>query len=140
MKNHPEGPPEIPPTTRFMFNVDMAANSEQDLTWRIEALEERVSRIVQRTEISSPMGGGRVPILMFILSQTHDAEELRVLARALERVGPLLQELDELRSRKNLIEFAKANPNWVAGVFGEFSEVDNDAEDFTATYGDVDPS
>ena len=106
------------PLLKFQVNLESISDSERDLALRINALETRIDNIVKRIEI----GEQKIPILMWLLSVTTDQEELTTLSKAIERVAPLVQQLDQLKQQMKTLDYAKNHPQWFAATFGDFSE------------------
>src|SRR3990167_2336985 len=106
------------PLLKFQVNLESISDSERDLALRINALETRIDNIVKRIEI----GEQKIPILMWLLSVTTDQEELTTLSKAIERVAPLVQQLDQLKQKMKTLDYAKNHPQWFAATFGDFSE------------------
>lgn len=100
---------------RFLFDLNLGDTAGQDLQLRVDALEERLNRIVQRATLKD------IPVLQSILNLSTDTDELEVLGKALLRVSELLPELEELRKRQNVIDTVQEHPEWLAATFADFS-------------------
>lgn len=116
---------DIGPLTKFHFNVEMAQAAAEDLDLQIEALDERIDRIIKAAEIQ--VHGHPFPIITHILGLSRDQDELRLLGLALQKLSPLLPQLDELKKRRAVVDLAQENVHWLASTFGDFSsDVAND--------------
>lgn len=117
---HPEEQPDLPPLSSFTFSLEAGKSASHDLDLQIEALRNRISRISGKVEING------MAALQALLGLTHDQHKLTVLGKALVTVAPLIAQLDELESRKKVIEFAVNEPQWLAATFADLSDdVDN---------------
>lgn len=101
---------------RFRFTARNIPAAEKELELRINALDARIEKIVHKVSV----GGG--PILHPILNASRSRTELELLGKALLRVAPLVEELDDLRKRLGVLELAKSDPKWLAWAFGDFGE------------------
>lgn len=118
LEGYPEKRPTgISPINRFTFSVSAVSVAQKDTQLQIEALEERIQTIIKAKGIINDM-----PILSHILSMTRDQETLKGLAKGLDRVADLVGPLDELKSKKAVLELAETNPEWFAWAFGDFDE------------------
>lgn len=100
----------------FWFTLGRVAEADKDLGMQIAALEARMDKLVKATELNG------IPILGHILGLSHDPEELARLAKALDRVAPLIAQHDKLKARKAVLETAKNEPNFLAWAFGDFGQ------------------
>jgi hypothetical protein len=125
-----ENDPSVP--VRFLFSPEKASDSEKDLTLRYEALDHRISTIDQKCAITSPDGHGQMTIISQILSMTTDQEELSRLSLGIGRAAELAQEREDLKNKLDIIKAVKTKPDWMASVFGDFS---NDLDKFLQSDG-----
>lgn len=100
----------------FWFTLARVTEADKDLDLQISALESRMDKLVKATELNG------IPILGHILGLSHDREELQRLAKAIDRVAPLIERHDKLKAHKAVLETAKNEPNFMAWAFGEFTQ------------------
>jgi len=108
------------PINSFRFNSSSASFARAEVELQLEALEIRIENIVKKFTIEGN------PILGLILQLTHDQEELAGLAKGLGRLADLIGPYDELQQRKQLLDIAEKDPNWLAWAFGDFDEEINE--------------
>lgn len=99
----------------FHFNLDASKFVKSDLESQVLNLDERINKIVDHFTLDD------IPIIRFILGQSHDREELKKLSKALDRVADLIDVKDKLLERLQVIKMAEKDPNWFAFTFGDFS-------------------
>ena len=99
----------------FYFNLDSSKIVKSDLESQISNLDDRINKIVDHFTLDD------IPIIRFILGQSHDKEELKKLSKALDRVADLVEVKDKLINKLQVITTAEKDPNWFALTFGDFS-------------------
>ena len=62
-----------------------------------------------------------MPIIRFILNISEDKEEIKKVAKALDRVADLIDAKNKILPKLQLITTAEQDPNWLAMTFGDFS-------------------
>lgn len=106
---------------QFLFSLDSSNSVKSDLEFQLNSLNERIQKIVNSVTLND------MPILGFILQNSHDKKELKKFAKAVDRVADLIDAADKIESRINIIETAQKDPDWFAFTFGDFSkEIDED--------------
>jgi hypothetical protein len=71
-----------------------------------------------------------MPIIRFILNISEDKEEIKKVAKALDRVADLIDAKNKILPKLQLITTAEQDPNWLAMAFGDFSmDVDLELDD-----------
>lgn len=119
MELYPEKRPvDSKPLQKFTFNAAAIEHSASDIELQYEAWETKISRLIDKYQITC--NGHQFPIIEKILELTHDEEELVGVGRALERVAHHIQELDELKKKRDVIQYAQTNSDWMAWAFGDF--------------------
>lgn len=105
----------------FTFNFDVGVAQEKDLNLRIEALEVRIGRIIERGEIDN------WNVLAHLMSVTQGRRDfLGELATMLGRLAPLAEEYDDLKKKKIAIETLQRNKDWTLATFADFgADLDN---------------
>lgn len=100
----------------FKFSFGRIKESERDLNLQISALEKFLDNVVQGLEIHGH------PVVSYILQLTHEEDDLVRLGKALTKIAPRVQQLDNLKKRKDLFDLAVKDPNWLVWAFGDFEE------------------
>lgn len=108
------------PIDRFTVDLTQLGNAREELDARMKELNGQISRIIEKMTIDD------CPILMPILNLTKKRSQLEKLARALNRVAPLVDEYDKLHKRLHVLEVAADDPGWLAASLGDFSTDIND--------------
>lgn len=111
------------PMTNFMFSLDVsleAAKQTQELKAKYDkAMDEILDSVV----ISG------FPILKQILMLTRDPDDLQLISDGLGRLVKVISGHDELVKRQDILEYAKANPEWFAFAFADVTaSMDSDLE------------
>lgn len=104
------------PIQSFRFNTSSASFAKQEIDLQIEALELRIDNIVNKFTLDGN------PIIAPIVQISHNKEELIGLSKGLSRVAELLEPLDLLRKRKEILDLAESDPGWLAWAFGDFDQ------------------
>jgi predicted regulator of amino acid metabolism with ACT domain len=120
----PENIPEkIASFNRFVFNNKANLVVKTELEQQISSIEERISKI------SSTVLLDGMPVISFILQNSHSKKELKQLAKAIDRVADLVEIADQLDVKMKIIDAAEKDPSWFALTFGDFDkEIDEDIE------------
>lgn len=117
-QQYPETLPELPPLEdTFAFSLSVGREQRQDLELRIHALENRISRIVDKMQAHT----GDLPIFAQILNFVKDPNDLKILGNALLKVAPLMQELNAYRRKYDAFVLAEEDPDFFRWAFGDFS-------------------
>jgi len=107
--------------TNFLFSLEASSSVKSDLQSQLGSLNERIQKIVNSVTLND------MPILSFVLQNSHDKKELKKFAKAVDRVADLVDAVDKIESRINIIDTAQKDPDWFAFTFGDFSkEIDED--------------
>ena len=110
--------------TAFTFSFARALETKKDIKLQLEAAEARIERFVTEVRLDGH------PIIGAILSVSHDPDDLRKVAAALERVADIIPAIDELQGQVTMIELASKNPDKFKGMFGSF---DDEIDSFLST-------
>lgn len=121
---HPERIPENKGTVdQFLFNLKSSSSVRTELESQLSTLNERIQKIINTVTLND------MPILGFVLQNSHDKKELKKFAKAVDRVADLVDAADNIESRINIINTAEKDPNWFAVTFGDYTkEIDEDIE------------
>jgi len=120
-------PEKIPDTKQnfknFLFSLEASSSVKDDLQSQLDSLNDRIQKIVKSVTLND------MPVLSFVLQNSHDKKELKKFAKAVDRVADLIDIADKIESRINIIETAQKDPDWFAFTFGDFSkEIDEDID------------
>lgn len=126
MNRYPEKiPNSLSPIKSFYYNLESSKDVKKQLESKISSLDERIDKIVDHFTLND------MPIIRFILNVSEDKEELKKVAKALDRVADLIEARNQLLPKLEVIKIAEKDPNWFAHTFGDFSvDVDLELDDF----------
>ena len=102
--------------TNFKFSTAAIEFSLKETNLMLEALRERLRKINDKFQL-----GGH-PLINMILQISHDKDEIKGLAKGLDRVGDFIERLDALEQRYKILEVAKEDPTWFKWAFADFSD------------------
>jgi len=108
-------PTSLFPIKTFRYNLDASKEVKKQLESNISKLNDRIDKIVENITVDD------MPILKFITNVTEDKEDLKKLAKALDRIADLIDLRNQLTPRLQVIKMAEKEPNWFANTFGDFS-------------------
>lgn len=115
------------PFQDFNFSFALAQKAKAELQNDHEKLLERITNIVD----SEKFHINGFPVLKNIINLQPQKNDLKKIAKALDRLGDLLESFAELDKKISVIDTVQADPHWFAWAFGDFSkEIDNDLENF----------
>ena len=118
--------PEVNRFSSFPFSAKTGLTVKKDLESQLSNMSERLDRIVQGALV------GDVPLLKFVLQTSHDKDELKTFAKAVDRVADIIEVIDQLESRISIIDTAQKDPEWFLHAFADFSqEIDEDHKKLT---------
>ena len=121
MSEHPESIPKINSYDKFPFSAKASLSVQSELQSQLETLNERIEKIASNVIV------GDMPLVKFVLQTSHNKNELKKFAKAVDRVADLIEAVDQLESKLKIIETAQKDPEWFAFAFGDFSqEIDDD--------------
>jgi len=110
----------------FNFSFKMANDTKKDIQSQYDNLEERIDKIIN----SDNFLVSGIPILKSIMALEPDSDELRKVAKAIERLADLNEVFQELSGKLSLINTIMKDPNWFTWSFGDFaSDVDKAISD-----------
>lgn len=116
MASYPEKiPSSLFPIKNFRYNLDSSKEVKKQLESNIDKLNTRIDKIVDNITVDD------APILKFILNVTEDKQDLKKLAKALDRIADLIDLRNQLTPKLQVIKMAEKEPNWFANTFGDFS-------------------
>jgi hypothetical protein len=103
-----------PPIDKFTIDLSQVGHVKAELKERMEELSGQISKVVERMKIDDN------PVLIPILNMTKKRSALEKLARALNRVAPLIDEFEKLDHRLTCLQVASDEPGWLAATLGDF--------------------
>lgn len=123
MSDQTERPEKLPtglaPPKQFLVDLSLTEDAKKENQLLINSYESRIDKIIDAFTINDQ------PVIKFILQMTHDKDELKNLAKGLDRVADLQEVLDELQQRQGILEYVEKDPTWFAAALADLaSEVD----------------
>lgn len=116
MTTYPEKiPNSLSPIKSFYYNLDQSKDTKNQIESKLFTLEERIEKIVDHFTLND------MPVVRFILNISEDKQELKNIAKALDRVADLIEIRNQLLPKLQVIKLAETDPNWFANTFGDFS-------------------
>lgn len=103
-----------PPIDKFTIDLSQVGAVRAELKERMEELSGQITKVVERMKIDDN------PVLIPILNITKKRSALEKLARALNRVAPLIDEFEKLDHRLTCLQVAADEPGWLAASLGDF--------------------
>jgi hypothetical protein len=123
-------PGQLPDPRSFQFDATVGAAAEAQLDDKIRQLEAHIDELVDRVDVDYE--GRSIPIIKWVLNITRDPDKLEKMGKVLTRLGPWVKQLDELKKKKSVVEYSRANPQFVAWAFGAFPVDDDELTAFLA--------
>lgn len=122
MSSYPEKIPEgIGSIETFPFSFNAGKDVKRDLENQLEQINSRVEKIIDHFVFND------IPIIHFVLKATSQKNDLKKMAKAIDRLADLVQVQEDLASRLNVIKALEADPTWFASTFADYSsEIDKD--------------
>lgn len=103
---------------QFNFSFALAEKAKAEIEQEHEKILERISNIAE----SEKFYINGFPVLKNIIHLNPKKQDLKKLAKAIDRLSDLIEIFEELDSKINLINTVQKNPNWFAWTFGDFSQ------------------
>jgi len=108
----------------FPFSFNAGKNARKDLQSQLELVNNRIDKIIEHFVFDD------VPIVHFILKTTNQKSDLKKLAKAIDRLGDLVEIQLQLSSRLNVLNLIEADPVWFTSTFSDYTnEIDRDLND-----------
>ena len=127
--SYPESIPEVN-NKNFFFSFEKASKSYAKIYSDSLILEDRIEKILS----SEKFYVSDYPVLRQIMVLNPNKNELKLLAKAIERLSDLVENHNSITQKLNVFKVIEEDPNWLALSFGDFShEIDNDIESFYNT-------
>jgi hypothetical protein len=117
MTSYPEKiPNSITPIKNFSFTLENSYDIKNELETQLHNLNERIDKIIDHFTLDD------VPIIKFILNVNEDRDQLKKLAKALDRIADLIEAKNSVIPKLQVIKMAQKDPDWFAWTFGDFSQ------------------
>jgi hypothetical protein len=111
--------------TNFNFSFSAAEDAFRNVKEQHSQLDQRISSIVD----SEKFFVNGFPVLKNILVLSPKKNDLKKLAKALDRLADIIDLYDATQAKLTLIETLQKDPHWFTGTFGDFSkEVSDDLD------------
>lgn len=107
----------------FTFSFQQALSAQKDLENEHDALDKRISNIVE----SEKFHINGFPVLRNILMLSPNRADLKKLSKALDRLADLVEVFDTVEEKLTVIKTMNKDPNWFAWTFADHS-IDFDQE------------
>ena len=122
---HPEEiPASLPGSEAFTFSHVMAKEAVSALDQELTQLRERVDKIVDLVVWENDQFG-RIEVLKSLLRLGPNPEDMRLLAKCLDRIADIYPRMKEAESRASVAKFITEQPDWFTATFANLSaEVD----------------
>lgn len=104
------------PLSKFVFTTALIPDAKRENELELEALRERINRLNKKCTIAE------MTVIDKILSVSHDVEEIRALAKGLERVAQIIERHDKLEEREHVFNVAESDLGWFGSAFGDFAD------------------
>jgi len=101
----------------FNFSFELAEQAKKEIEQEHSKILERISNITESEKFF--LNG--FPVLKNIVNLNPKKQDLKKLAKALDRLSELLEIFEELDNKINLINTVQKNPDWFAWTFGDFA-------------------
>lgn len=125
MTSYPEKIPKTSkPFDKFYFSFENSRSAKSELEKQVESLDDRIDKIVEHFTVQD------IPIIKSLLMLDPSREELKKLAKGIDRIADLIDAKNNLAPKLNVLQMAEQDPNWFASTFGDFSsDIDSDLAD-----------
>lgn len=120
----------------FLFSFSSAAKAEKEIQKDFDSLAKRINAIVE----SEKFFVQNFPVLRNLIALQPSKEELKKLAKAVDRLADLVEVFGQLDSKLTVIKTMQDHPHWFTDTFADLDkEIDRDLDSFFAS-GAVDES
>lgn len=128
--SHPEQLP-TETTNNFLFSFSSVSKAQTEIQKEFDALNERIQAIVE----SDKFHVQNFPVLRNIIALQPDKAELKKLAKALDRLGDLMDAYATLNARLNMVKMMQEHPTWFTSTFTDYEgEIDRSLDKFFYHY------
>lgn len=114
---HPEKLPDNSPlSSQFTFSFEVGKEQRREIAKTRAEIEAKIDEVI------SSVGDNRgLNVIVPLMRMFTDADDILKLSEALNKLVPLLEELDKIRSRDSAFELAEKDPNFFRSAFGDYS-------------------
>lgn len=123
---YPEKIPSNISFDKFKFSFSQASKQKNDLKDALSKLDDRIGNIISAEKFYV----ADLPILKHILALEPSKNELKKIAKALDRLADLVEAQRSLKQKLQVHDVIDGDPNWFIQTFGDFEIEDNDIEEF----------
>lgn len=103
---------------QFNFSFELVEKTKQELENSHQKLLERISNITE----SEKFFINGFPVLKNIVTLNPKKQDLKKVAKALDRLSDLLEAFEEVDNKMTLVNTVQSDPHWFAWAFGDFSK------------------
>jgi t-SNARE complex subunit (syntaxin) len=104
--------------TQFNFSFELVEKTKQELETSHQKLLDRISNITE----SEKFFINGFPVLKNIVTLNPKKQDLKKIAKALDRLSDLLEAFEEIDNKITLVNTVQNDPHWFAWAFGDFSK------------------
>lgn len=101
----------------FTFSFSLAEKAKNELEDSHQKIQERINNITD----SEKFFVGGFPVLKNIIYLQPSKQDLKKLAKAIERLSELVEVFEELDNKLNVIKTVQTDPEWFAWACGDFT-------------------
>jgi archaellum component FlaC len=122
MSSYPEKIPDgIGSINAFPFSFTAGKNVKRELEFQLDQINTRIEKIVDHFVFND------IPIVHYILKASNQKNDLKKLAKAINRLADLVEVQENLSSRLNIVKVLETDTAWFTSTFSDYSsEIDQD--------------
>jgi hypothetical protein len=122
MSSYPEKIPDgIGSINAVPFSFTAGKDVKRELEFQVDQINSRIEKIVEHFVYND------IPIVHYILKASNQKNDLKKLAKAIDRLADLVQIQENLSSRLNIVKVLETDSAWFASTFSDYSsELDQD--------------
>jgi hypothetical protein len=122
MSSYPEKIPDgIGSINAFPFSFTAGKNVKRELEFQLDQINTRIEKIVDHFVYND------IPIVHYILKASNQKNDLKKLAKAINRLADLVEVQENLSSRLNIVKVLETDTAWFTSTFSDYSsEIDQD--------------
>lgn len=107
----------------FNFSFKMVKETKKELQSTYDTLNDRIEKILD----SENFFISNLPVLRSIMGLSPSSEELKKLAKALDRLADLNDAFSQISKKMDVINGITQDPDWFTWAFGDFARDVDDA-------------
>jgi archaellum component FlaC len=122
MSSYPEKIPDgIGSINAFPFSFTAGKNVKRELEFQLDQINTRIEKIVDHFVYND------IFIVHYILKASNQKNDLKKLAKAINRLADLVEVQENLSSRLNIVKVLETDTAWFTSTFSDYSsEIDQD--------------